>query len=200
MSEETPNKHIVQCNHLLTHSTPDPSPDQADYVQEKAMSCLEGSCRVGSLGLFWCRRLLWCSFLCCRLFDWCFLGGRSCFGFGDATRLGLSKYLRLINDGRGLGACELGPECGEAWTVLTGAAAVLAVFLVRGFAVLALVAVLVVVAFLVAGAFLVVVAVAAAAAAAVFVLFFGAAFFAVVVVLGLVSLVSFYHVVSKEWR
>lgn len=159
------------------------------------MSCLESSCRVGSLGLFRCRRLLWCSFLCSRLFDWCFLGGRSCFGFGDATRLGLSKYLRLINDGRGLGACELGPECGEAWTVLTGAAAVLAVFLVRGFAVLALVAV----AFLVAGAFLVVVVVAAAAAA-VFVLFFGAAFFAVVVVLGLVSLVSFYHVVSKEWR
>ena len=87
------------------------------------------------------------------------------------------------------------PECGEAWIVLTGAAAVLAVFLVRGFAVLALVAV----AFLVAGAFLVVV-VGAAAAVAVFVLFFGAAFFAVVVVLGLVSLVSFYHVVSKEWR
>ena len=87
------------------------------------------------------------------------------------------------------------PECGEAWIVLTGAAAVLAVFLVRGFAVLALVAV----AFLVAGAFLVVVVVAAPAVA-VFVLFFGAAFFAVVVVLGLVSLVSFYHVVSKEWR
>jgi hypothetical protein len=76
--------------------------------------------------------------------------------------------------------------------VLTGAAAALAVFLVRGFAVFALVAVLVVVVFLVAGAFFVV--------AAAFVLFFGAAFFVVVVVLGFASLGSFCHAVSNKMR
>jgi hypothetical protein len=77
--------------------------------------------------------------------------------------------------------------------VLTGAAAVLAVFFVRGFAVLALVAVLVAAVFLVAGAFFV-------AAAVVFVVFFGAAFFVVVVVvLGLASLASFCHIVSNKW-
>ena len=84
----------------------------------------------------------------------------------------------------------------KVMAVLTGAAAVLAVFFVRGFAVLALVAVFVVVAFLVAGAFFV--------AAAVFVVFFGAAFFVVVVVvvvvLGLASLASFCHIVSNKWR
>jgi hypothetical protein len=80
-------------------------------------------------------------------------------------------------------------------SILTGAAAALAVFFVRGFAVLALVAVLVVAVFLVAGAFFVV-------AAVVFVVFFGAAFFTVVVVvvvvLGLVSLTSFCHIVSNK--
>ena len=85
-------------------------------------------------------------------------------------------------------------QASRLWAVLTGAAAVLAVFFVRGFAVLALVAVLVVAVFLVAGAFFV-------AAAAVFEAFFGAAFFAVVVVvLGLASLTSFCHIVSNEWR
>jgi hypothetical protein len=77
--------------------------------------------------------------------------------------------------------------------VLTGAAAALAVFLVRGFAVFALVAVLVVVAFFVAGAFFVVVAA--------FVLFFGAAFLVVVVVvvvLGFASLGSFCHAVRNK--
>jgi hypothetical protein len=76
--------------------------------------------------------------------------------------------------------------------VLTGAAVDLAVFFVRGFAVLALVVVLVVAVFLVAGAFFVVVAD--------FVVFFGAAFFvaAAVVVLGLVSLASFYHIVVSK--
>ena len=74
-------------------------------------------------------------------------------------------------------------------SILTGAAAALAVFFVRGFAVLALVVVLVVAVFLVAGAFFV--------AAAVFVVFLGAAFFTAVVVLGLVSLTSFYHIISN---
>lgn len=83
-------------------------------------------------------------------------------------------------------------QASRLWAVLTGAAAVLAVFFVRGFAVLALVAVLVAAVFLVAGAFFV-------AAAAVFVVFFGAAFFAVVVVLGLTSLASFCHIVSNKW-
>ena len=101
---------------------------------------------------------------------------------------------RILGSSTTAGACyHVSQEPSiKAVAVLTGAAAVLAVFFVRGFAVLALVVVLVLVVFLVAGAFFV--------AAAVFVVFFGAAFFVGVVVLGLGSLTSFCHMVSNKLR
>lgn len=75
---------------------------------------------------------------------------------------------------------------GEDNVTPTAAGAAFAGFLARGFAVLALVVVAV---FLVAGAFFVVVAA--------FAVFFGAAFLAAGAALGLVSLASFYAIVSN---